>query len=490
MPGSRGIATHNLIGAIYGMRPSEGWAPGAISGYLQEGKSGDYYFATANRTTINTNVAGSPAGVNRIQVGERIFTSSQLAPGQSGFHVVVLDSMLNPTAERTFVTNDPTYRSDQVTAMQQFIGDRAGWGLGTPGYLVIVQSIGAPTGFDNKWVNDQFLALHEPRRNFGVQVPREPSTWYAAKSTGNSLAGALGELAGPAAHDRIAQMAAGGAAKPAAPGGFSLVASVGQTMGIYPVDPTSIPQARSAPPESARIVGELTRDAQSLWSVAAPGYQEIFQRGLVPVYQVAYQPPTEWPLSQTAEQRAANRYLTEEVAGFELPDMRLAYYERTSVELNNIVRDLERATYPGAGHGFGAATFNAVRNQLTSELEDVLEVWKLIDNSSKIFTTSSQTSYIDLQALAGKVEEELKIDAEEEHETTSPVWEIIGNALWLVSSLPIETEFPVLDVVGMTAALYDMSYELSQTESGSAPAEPVVAKASRIGARVADWPGR
>lgn len=131
-----------------------------------------------------------------------------------------------------------------------------------------------------------------------------------------------------------------------------------------------------------------------------------------------------------------------------------------------------------------------MRNQLTSELEDVLEVWKLIDNWSKIFTTSSQTSYIDLQALAGKVEEELKIDAEEEHETTSPVWEIIGNALWLVSSLPIETEFPVLDVVGMTAALYDMSYELSQTESGSAPAEPVVAKASRIGARVADWPGR
>lgn len=28
VPGSRGIATHNLIGAIYGMRPSEGWAPG------------------------------------------------------------------------------------------------------------------------------------------------------------------------------------------------------------------------------------------------------------------------------------------------------------------------------------------------------------------------------------------------------------------------------------------------------------------------------
>jgi len=229
--------------------------------------------------------------VNRIQVGDRVFTSAQLGPGQSGFHVVVLDSMLNPTAERTFVTNDPAYRLDQVEAMQQFIGLTAGWGLGTPGYLVIVQSIGTPTGADNKWVNDQLLARHELGHEFGREVLRDPSTWYASKSTGASLAGVLGELAGPVAHDRIAQMTVGGAASPGAPGGFSLVASVGQTMGIYPVDPTSISQARSAPPESARIVGELTRDAQSLWSVAAPGYQEIFQRGLVPVYQVAYQPP-------------------------------------------------------------------------------------------------------------------------------------------------------------------------------------------------------
>ena len=193
VPGASADTGHsNLLGG-----PSGAAGGGALTGYLQLDVHGSYGFASPHSAAIDTSAPGAPERANAVQVGSETHASEQLAEGNSGFHVVVLDGDLGLVKNETYTTNDccsslPPGPLDMAGDLIDLTSSAGG----AAGYLVVVQSIGTPFGMTQSWVNDEALAEHEFGEHANATVPRNASTWYS-DDTGVSLAGAIGALGGP-----------------------------------------------------------------------------------------------------------------------------------------------------------------------------------------------------------------------------------------------------------------------------------------------------
>ncbi len=385
------------------MVTSEEGEPGSLSGYLQLDQSSNYGFVSPDYETIDTNVPGAPAGINRMQVGSQVYeTEAAVAPNMAGFHVVVLDGKLDLVTNRLFLTNLPTQSNPQgVADMAALLRDQAS-GSGGPGQnLVLVQSIGSPGGYDGDWLQDTNT------------VSNSPQSW------GGSLAGAFGLLAGPGAHDQLAQMVAPSLTQstPSLEGGYSLVAST-KLSDPYG-DAWSQSQAGSGL-ASSRVVGVIARNRDSQWQVQSPSAVSGFDTGKLP--ELAYRAPTAWPLN-SGDYLAASRWIASQL-GFSAPDVRAAYYQDEDGEWgSDLYRRLQQLTFDD-GQGFTEAEFDQLRTQLETEFTMVSEVRAMVAAWQQTFGDPSFQDYVDLQGIAQRIESD--INAEQGIDDSKPSFDVLA----------------------------------------------------------------
>jgi hypothetical protein len=457
-----GSATQN-----HGMATGGDGELGSLTGYLQQDRFGNFAFVSPDNVSLDTSAEGAAAGTNVIEVGGKRYQSAGIAAGGGGFQVLVLDGALSPVANQTFTTNEAGGPPNEagVGAMNAFLRAQVGSAGVFPANLVIVQSIGSPAGAWKSWVHDQ-----EP-------VANNAAGW------GNTLAGAIGLLGGPAAHDQFAQMILPSLRQPipSAVGGYTLIA--GTRLSDPFDDAYSQSQALSKLP-SARVVGTISRNHDSQWTIGSPSSTPGFDTGALA--QVAFAAPTPFPLS-TGAYLAAGEWIAEKL-GFKSPDVRTAYYEDAGGEWSALYDKLGELAYE-SGHGFTEAQFNELRTQLRAEFPMVAEVWKMIEDWKQTFGDSTFANYVNLQSIEKDILTEInRQQGIENSQSSFDPLALLGSSLWMAQGISgFSGQEEVQASLGVAAAATDLLDSVaSQGPDGGSADAPIEAKASELGVQVAN----
>jgi hypothetical protein len=376
--------------------------------------------------------------------------------------------------------------------MQEELSQLASPGLGAPGYLVIVQSVGNPVGAIDNWVDDEALATNAYGENQNASIPRESQTWFARNGAGVSLAGALGELGGPLAHDQIAQMSIPGArpgepAPAGSPGGYTLVASTGSVNEEGEVVDSAAPpvsrlQATMRSP-TARVTGSLDRDRQTFWTVdsgaSIPGFEEPSLQALL------YQAPTPWPLSQTPEQQAALSYIGKRLGQAD-GDVRQLYFENIKGGFAGMITKVGLLEYPEEAR-FDKKTFKAVKREIELEMADADEVYALVKDWEEVFVGNGEAGHIDVQEVASEIAKSLE-SFDPSGPSVATIEGISGESLWFASSLlTLVGEDEAAAPLGVVASGLDwMSGTIESGGEKTLTTGPVEAEAAELGTALAN----
>ncbi len=209
------------------------------------------------------------------------------------------------------------------------------------------------------------------------------------------------------------------------PGGYALIGR-----GLYATAPANATAAAGA--ESSTVVGQSGQltgvfSRTRTWDFAplissSPDALGALDTSLM---SVAYQAPTPFP-AFTGGEAAAETYIGEQLRfcapGAPSCDVRRAYYERYRSDWHQKALDLARLTYPG-DQAFTAAEFNAVKDQLSTEISDLNHVQTYLAALQAPFNKSATRSYVDLQAIGQKI---LADVGRPEGQTDSRGWQIFG----------------------------------------------------------------
>lgn len=352
---------------IPGMAPGQGWtnagtamgpaaAPGAIDGYLTPGieiSSTDpnrYSFTFGDVITVDTRAAGDASGTaNTVSVSDApdapgtLLASEPPGPGDvGGFQVVTIDSLTGAAATATFWTNG----AGGAAAQKALVASLRSAVNGAD--LVALVSLGRalrPTALDPDVFADLLMMIDALNGN------RHLFASTAAGETYSMIGGSR------------------------SPGGASWPPESSSLMGRAATD------ARvSAHLERGRGQGRFWPTPATVGGAPRPG--------LLPI---AFQAPTPWPSTDTPGGRLALGYLATTL-GMRNPDPRANYRDRDTA-VDELRVDLQLGvSYPGDGHGFTQADFDAAKAALVAEFEQVTEVRDLIDNLQKPYIRNQLTS--------------------------------------------------------------------------------------------------
>jgi hypothetical protein len=497
VPGSAvGSGAVNLSGATMGGLGDSVpvGAPGSLQGYLQMDVPAagpddpapipSYIFVSPDHAGIDTLAVGSTATSNNIEIGGTPYKVEGLPSGGAGFQLLVLNSRLQEVSNRSFLTNDPGGAADSGGPAELAATLAALAQSGTPGDLVVLQSIGSPSGRNTYWNYDtgvQSFPWGYGNTVEGKPIPNEYSDW-GSPSAGYSIAAQIGRLAGPAAHDQFAQMiGTSPSPQPADADGYTLIAPLGD-----PADAISQSQAGSGL-ESAQVVGTLTRARDSSWTVEDASASGTYSSESV--LDVAYQPTVAWPDSTTAGDHAANAYIAQELGLTQgsngVTEVRQAYYLDDTDDWATLESELERLTYPGSGNGFTMSTFNALKHQLEIEFPYVGGVRNMVAQWEHVFPTARFSGYVDLQKIASEVEGQIESDIASRKaglNTKLIIAHSFGIAAGLVGLSGIG---PLAAPLTATSGAFLLAGDLSQEGNGSLSALPVSEEAANLGVALA-----
>jgi hypothetical protein len=440
---------------------------GSLTGYLQQDRFGNFAFVSPGNANVDTSAeVPAPAGTNVIEVDGKLYQSQPVAAGGGGFQVLILDGALDPLANETFTTNETNGAADEagVKAMSAFLRAQVGGAGVFPENLVIVQSIGRPGAASAAWVDDKNPAANN------------------AAGWGETLAGAIGGLGGPAAHDQFAQIVAPplDPGSPSADGGYTLIAST-RLSDPYN-DAYSQSQALSRLP-SARVVGGISRNHDSQWTIGSPSSTPGFETAALA--HVAFAAPTPFPLS-TGAYLAASEWIAGQL-GFDAPDVRAAYYEDAGGEWRGLAEHLEKLKYEST-KALTEAQFKELQVQLRSEFTMVGEVWKMIADWQATFGDSTFSNYVDLQSIERDILSEInRQQGIENSQSSFDPLALLGSSLWMAQGIAGFTgEEYVEPALGVAAAGTDLLDSVaSQGPDGGIATAPIEAKASELGVQVA-----
>ncbi len=320
---------------------------GNLQGYLEEGnlRSYGFNFVPGSRLLFETSAPGASSLRNTIKIGSAEYPSAALdSCASGGFQVQVVRAETAapvPGGGASFTTNGCGGPSDEagVKKMSSYLAsfDLAG-GLAVEGpKLFFVQSIGAP--YDG-----------------------------AAGAAWNELA------------TQLERLGATGAVFAEARESYALVGAIG----VEGLPLTEASQTLTGKVASLGGILEANRSNSQMPMLSSLGGVEPFR-----LTAIAYQPPTAWPDSETAEQRAALEYAAEYLklekpaSGAACyvpsrPDVRSEYCNlRYRNEWKTMGREIAGAPFE-AGHGFKEPVWQALTKQLPSEFNDVQGVWNLV----------------------------------------------------------------------------------------------------------------
>ncbi|ADB49860.1 hypothetical protein [Conexibacter woesei] len=403
--------------------------PGTLTGYLQTVVNDAYQFVSPEQVRLDTAADGSSDTQNVIQVGSTSYRSDPIAQGALGFHLLVLrPGGLQGYAENTLVVNnaDGSTNEDGVRTLAAYLRN---WNGDPQSQLLILQSFGTPRYWGTSpsstaWLKDMLPDYSGNLDWFGGTIPQDRASLAGIwNGTGPTVAGQVGLLAGRAGHDLVANYGRDYGHM----GGISLVAPT------HAYDPgAAVVQGQTDPiPSQARVIGTLTRNAQSQWTLRSPTADPDLDSSSM--WQLAFQQPTAWPLASTPGQRAANAWIAGALfPGAQLGDVRTAYVSQGDVDWASTADQLARLSFPGAGYGFSQQDFTALQGQLETELLDVANVRTAVANWKQVFMNSAFTGYVDLQSIAdGIVDQVLQANSQRGTQTSLDSLSIISTALYV-----------------------------------------------------------
>ncbi len=396
---------------------------GNLQGYLEEGnlRSYGFNFVPSSRVLFETAAAGAASLHNTIKIGSAEYPSEALAScGSGGFQVeVVRAETLAPVpgGEGTFTTNGCGSSSDEagVKKAASFLASfNLAGGLMVEGpKLFFVQSIGSP--YDS-------------------------STGSAWNELANQLErlGATGSVFGEARES------------------YALVGAIG----VEGLPLTEASQSLTGKVANLGGVLEPNRSNSYMPMLSSPGGAEPYRLNAI-----AYQPPTVWPDSETAEQKAALEYAAEYLklekpaSGSACyvpahPDVRSEYCNlQYRNEWKTMGREIAGAPFQ-AGRGFKEPAWKALREELPTEFDNVQGVWNLVDTLQGAFGPSSSSALVNLKKIALEIEESTAPPA---HSEVAGWWlELAANLLSTASyySFGVEDEIVQKTTGTLSGALF------------------------------------
>jgi hypothetical protein len=340
---------------------------GSLNGYLQTNPgSGALGFTSGDFPSFNTSAATTPT-TNTIQIGDQTVRSGGVPSGGAGFQVLIVNRRTLEVAENVLgITNcGSDLACDQNST--------AGFALGlllrirslNSNDLVIIQSIGRPKATTPAW-NDLanritdlggtrglFNTLDGTKSYALVTIPGLPNS--TVESITDSVTGQNGIIVGTLARDHL----------------DGYVPSLDQS------------------------------------SPGATGGSAILQ--------LAYQPPSAWPLRDNAADRAAIAYIAQKL-GLGVSDPNQAYTSLTALDgKDGALRSL---TYPG-GVPFTSADFDAVKAELLQEFDWVGAVHRYFAQVRTILTESVLLNQGTLNDYAKTVADGVGLDLDKTNPSVS-----------------------------------------------------------------------
>jgi hypothetical protein len=375
---------------------------GELSGYLQWASGKGFVYVPGARIPFQTDAVGGSATTNKMVIGGTEYASKPLLPscGEGGFQIeVVLAETLDPVKGETFTTHGcgPPAESIQQAEMNAYlhaisVGGERPAEVGPK--LVFIQSIGQPYGPGLK-VYDEIASGIEAVGGVGSAFAVNEKSPFGLSKTGYALVGSVGVT--PARRAEASELWTG-----------------------YPAKITGILK----PDRSGAYVPEL----------ASPTGEEANSQ----ISAIAYQPRQAWPHSSSSGDKAALKYIAEDVLELRQPDEKNSCYVPPQPDVRSMYCDgqeighwrenaktLKNAPY-AAGNGFAKAEWEAVQHELAfEEFRTVEEIWAMLENTEKIFSASNQVGHVGFELLAAEIEKD--IQPQPQDFTTGWWLELVGN---------------------------------------------------------------
>ncbi len=442
---------------------------GALEGFMQVNREGFFSFASPHYSHFDTDVPKAPAGTNTIKVGDATYPSTAggqpaLAASEAGFQLLVLDQgTLSPILNKTFVTNkgkdQDTKGDDSLTALTKALNDRV-LDPEVPA-LVMLQSIGKPSGRTSAWTGDFASALRDVGGTKNVLNLLDGSSGY-------TLVGGT-RLPVNSTDDKKLNLGDSGFGEEAVP--------------------------QHTPGITARLTGILSHNRQSQYFAGNASPSDEFD---LSVYEVVYgdkhQPWKYSPAdtSSTPGQRAALSYMTNELnrkAALKDPNYLRANYvlNSSAVEWANYKTSLANIAYPTTtGPGFSEDEFKAVKGQLDTEFGYVSDLRAMIDDYQLVYTNESTAGLVDLKKITDDISK--SIDPPPQAGTTIDMQDIATGILtWATGAAGAVPVFGPL-VGGAMGELTGISTIAAafQTRNGVPISAEIEAKGSELGQKLID----
>ncbi|MDW5594499.1 hypothetical protein VSS74_09140 [Conexibacter stalactiti] len=436
-PGMNPGQAHQSIGVtqagLPGFQGGSSGRGGTLNGYLQTVNNVTYSYVSPELLPIDTAAPGSDLYTrNVIAIGEQSYQSAQIRDGDTAAQLLVLDASggLRPLVQATF-----TIIQAGGTALDGAAGNPAGgtYGSGVKGLaatleyanrtlarqsVVVLQTFGRGQYWGNtpngspSWVNDDVGAPNlgawkggQFVSNDGTDNPNNAlyKVWNAA---GPTVAGQVGVLSSPVGHDVVSGFGDGQDNQGVANGGLTVVGST------HPFDGrASRVQGQTGNVQSnARMVGTLARTRQGQWTVRTAVSDPAFEPSAL--WELAFQPRTAWPYSNSPAYQAANRWISNQLFnGAGSPDVR-DHYRDTSPTWSTVAATTRGLGYPGGDVPFSARQFTDLRDQLATEMDYVSNIRGLVDSWDVIYDEEALAGFVDLRRIASNVAENSRVNAE------------------------------------------------------------------------------
>jgi hypothetical protein len=404
--------------------------PGSLTGYLQPVSSNAFQFVSPEGVPLDTAASGTSETQSVISVGSQTYTSDQIPSGALGFHLVVLDRSagLARRDHHTYVANNPdgSTNVDPNTGVQGLVAALDYWNAVGDQPLIVLQSFGTATYWGTApnsryWIKDRLPSFGGNLDWFGGAIATDRGSLQEMWG-GDSVAGMLGAMGGQHAHDVVANFGKNYRHM----GGLSFVAATH----LYDQGDATVLGQTDPVPSQARVIGTLSRNNQSQWTLRAPANDPRFDPSAL--WQLAFRQPTDWPLTGTPSLDNANAYIAGSLfSGSGETDVREAYVNQADAPWGDKKDDLAGITYPSNAN-FSEDDFNALKAQLHTEMGYVVDVRTAIEGWQKVFGTTALTSWVDLQTLADQiVDQALTANSQRGKSTSLDTLEVVSGALFV-----------------------------------------------------------
>lgn len=388
-----------------------------------------YDVVSPDHPTFDTRVGRPAATSNTIHWNGRDYSATLPPNATAGFHTLVVDPFSGAVLEHNPLTTNGNDTNNQVKVAADWLKiqlDR------DPAPLVIMQSIGRPSGAANNWnaFVDQAVRLGANRYVLNALDGRTDS--YAL--VGRPGSQAPGAEASTTTDD---------------PGELTGVATPDRTLRLTPV--------------ASDPFGDLNTE----------------------LVETAYQAPQAFPAFDTAGKKAAETFIGTSLgfcsSGSRSCEMRRRYHENYEpANWGQKSTDLGNLGYPDNASGFTRDEFTAVKAQLAREISAVSNVKHYFDTLQSPFDRTAGKSILDLNDLADRLRGEFAAPTGDA--TTS--W-----ALGLVSEIAAvggSVESSVSGGLSAMSAMFSLVSYLTQENGTSVLGTEITTRAGELGHELYD----